>query len=51
MPTNLPPDTLLTAIRAIVGDRGLLTDPADTPVTEAMIRRVVAIPTKATLFY
>ena len=30
MPTNLPPDTLLTAIRAIVGDRGLLTDPADT---------------------
>ena len=36
-------------LAGVLPARRLLTDPADTPVTEAMIRRVVAIPTKATL--
>ncbi len=36
-------------LRGVLPARRLLTDPADTPVAEAMIRRVVAIPTRATL--
>ena len=36
-------------LAGVLPARRLLTDPADTPVTEAMIRRVVAIPTRATL--
>ena len=30
MPDTAPPATLLDAIRAVVGDRGILTDPSDT---------------------
>ncbi len=36
-------------LAGVLPARRLLTDPADTPVAEAMIRRVVAIPTRASL--
>jgi magnesium transporter len=36
-------------LAGVLPARRLLTDPADTPVASAMIRRVVAIPTRATL--
>lgn len=36
-------------LAGVLPARRLLTDPSDTPVTDAMIRRVVAIPTRATL--